>query len=425
MTELKIGSGTKPEDRPAVLAYQKAMKNRFASYAKEPNGDPLKEDLYFGDSELKVHNEWQRRMKRAITSGWGVIVSHEEYELIVKGTLPTATPAKRRKIWFLSAPGSGADANIGPAFEVGRFCQDVLKLNHIALVFPKGGYLGLMGGDPGLSYLDVTYSIYKKIEWELDNCPDINDPEFELWFSAYSQSQDGVEDAVEILFGDGCVVNGVTYGPGKYRHLRDRINGLLAFGNPSRQNRHPKSGPGYERPRPLVGWGIARKVRPLWLVDKVWDITTTGDFYACVADRVRPLFYEWFIRAETEIPFVVYCAQIILPAISNMIPVVGPFLGPLFPMAMVLQTGMTSLLPLLTGITGQLGSATSTPNPELLKLLSVQGLLTNLPDLMTLVMALPGLQAHGEYHLPKAEFDGRTGIQVGCDIVAAFRKKEK
>ena len=36
--------------------------------------------------------------------------------------------------------------------------------------------------------------------------------------------------------------------------------------------------------------------------------------------------------------------------------------------------------------------------------------------------ALPGIQTHGEYHLPKPEFGGRTGIQVGCDILAAFRR---
>jgi hypothetical protein len=36
--------------------------------------------------------------------------------------------------------------------------------------------------------------------------------------------------------------------------------------------------------------------------------------------------------------------------------------------------------------------------------------------------SLPGIQTHGEYHLPKPEFGGRTGIQVGCDILAAFRR---
>jgi hypothetical protein len=36
--------------------------------------------------------------------------------------------------------------------------------------------------------------------------------------------------------------------------------------------------------------------------------------------------------------------------------------------------------------------------------------------------ALPGIQTHGEYHLTKPEFGGRTGVQVGCDILTAFRR---
>ena len=58
----------------------------------------------------------------------------------------------------------------------------------------------------------------------------------------------------------------------------------------------------------------------------------------------------------------------------------------------------------------------------MIELLSPTGVLTNIPGLIQLIAALPGLQAHGEYHLPKSEFNGRTGIQVGCDIVAAFRR---
>ncbi len=32
---------------------------------------------------------------------------------------PSPPPVARRKIWFYSAPGSGADANVGPAYDVG------------------------------------------------------------------------------------------------------------------------------------------------------------------------------------------------------------------------------------------------------------------------------------------------------------------
>lgn len=52
----------------------------------------------------------------------------------------------------------------------------------------------------------------------------------------------------------------------------------------------------------------------------------------------------------------------------------------------------------------------------------MQGILTSLPDLLGLLAALPGLQSHGAYHLPVAEFGGKTGPQVGYDHIAAFRR---
>jgi hypothetical protein len=66
---------------------------------------------------------------------------------------------------------------------------------------------------------------------------------------------------------------------------------------------------------------------------------------------------------------------------------------------------------LLSVIPGGTAGASQPPNPELLKLLSFQGLLTSLPDMVGLITALPGLQSHGMY-------DHRPGF----DIVAAFRR---
>jgi hypothetical protein len=49
---------------------------------------------------------------------------------------PAPPPADRRRVWFYSTPGLGADANVGPAFDLGEFCRTVPHLNHIPLVFP-------------------------------------------------------------------------------------------------------------------------------------------------------------------------------------------------------------------------------------------------------------------------------------------------
>lgn len=356
-------------------------------------------DGYYGNSDAAFTREMQRRLGLPQT---GKFDETTAARVGYAGVLA----APRRPIWIYTAPGSGADWWVGPSFELGEWCKKVLHLNHQPIGYAKGGYLGLMGGPPDLSYLDVVASLSAELRRLLSANPDVTkameargvDPhapvDVELWFSGYSQSADGIEDALEELFGAG----------GEFELIRDRINGVLQFGNPSKETT-----------------GIARKTRAAWLRPLVRNITTTGDFYAEALDEIRPLFYEWFIRAETELPFVVYSAQIIVPALVNL---VAPFLGGLAsPLAVPILAGATGARADMLGtvIGGVLG-AKEQPNPKLIELLSVRGVLTNIPQLITLLAALPGLQAHGEYHLPKPEFDGRTGIQVACDIVAAFRR---
>lgn len=386
---LRVGSSDQRGDD--VSHWQKWAQEYAKSYAALMG--PV--DGFFGNSDKAFVVEMQTRLRK---SGHAVAVTGEfdEKTAQVVGYKTGGAPVTRRKIWMYTAPGSGAPWNIGPSFELGKWCEEVLKINHQPVGFPIGGYLGLMGGDPGFSYIDVITAQKVELARLLRTNPDIDDPDVELWFSGYSQSADGMLSALLELFGDG----------GEFAHLRSRINGCIVYGNPAKQ-----------------GTGIARKVFPKWLNDLTQNVTTNGDFYAMATDRIRPLFYEWFIRAETEVPFVVYTAQIILPAIANLIPVIGPLLGPLFPVALALQLGMSTLIPLLTQVVGGTNGTTQKPNPELVELLTVQGVLTNLPELLTLIKSLPGLQAHGEYHLPKPEFNGRTGIQVACDIVAAFRRK--
>ncbi|OBK14100.1 hypothetical protein [Mycobacterium asiaticum] len=304
-----------------------------------------------------------------------------------------------RPIWCYSAPGSGVPWWVGPPFDLGEWCKNVLNLNHQPIGYPIGGYMGLMGGDPGLSYLDVIAALKAELRRLVATCPDLNDPNVEFWFFGYSQSADGIKRAVAELFGPG----------GEFARLRSRINGIIAFGDPTKPDT-----------------GIARLVwtAPDWVTALTHSITNqspTPDFYAEAADRIRPLFYEWFIRAETELPFVIYTGQIIIPALLNL---VAPFLGSLAsPLALPILAGATgapaaALAPIVGGVLG----SNEKPNPELIKLLSVQGLLTSAPDLIAVLMAMPGIGVHGDYHAPKPEFGGRSGYQVGCDIVAGFRR---
>lgn len=403
-----------------ILAWQEWAYRYAKSYASLIGP----KDAYFGNGEELFVKKMQGKLGVPETGQFGVLEA--SLTGFKPGSVAVSPPtAVRRKVWFYSNAGSGSNEFAGPPFEVGEQCLKVLKINHQPVRSAIGGYLGLLGGDPEFSYNDVIYDQYKSIEWLLDHNPDINDPDLELWFSGYSQKADGLEDALEILFGDGGFIipkTGEICGPGKYRHLRSRINGVIQFGNPSRQPGKTKVG---NNP---PGYGIARKKRPAWLNALVWDIVTQSpgapDFYAAVTDDIRPLFYEWFIEAETEIPFVIYTAQIVIPALLNL---VAPFLGSLGgaanPLATSVLAGATGLPMNLLGtlVSGVAGSSKK-PNPKLIELLSIQGVLTNIPQLIFLLTQVSGVQTHGEYHLSKVEFGGRTGIQVGYDIVAGFRR---
>ncbi|MFA5707951.1 peptidoglycan-binding domain-containing protein [Mycolicibacterium sp.] len=378
-------------------------------------------DGYYGADEAAFTREMQRRLGLVQDGIFG-----DRLASAVGYTWPgAATPPvveTRRPIWFYSNPGSGAGWDIGPGFVVGEMVagkrwnhpgRQSLRINHQPVGSIIGGYLGLMGGDPKHSYLDVIADQKREIARLLRVNPDViaalhareSDPTaavaVELWFQGYSQKADGVLEAVAELFGDG----------GEFAVIRDRINGVIVHGNPA-----------------APGTGIARKTFPAWLDAITHNINTDDDFYAVARDRIRPLFYEWFIRAETELPFVVYTAQIILPALLRL---VAPFLagagGLGNPMIVTAATQAISMATgvgggLLSGIVGQVTQTNEKPNPDLIELLSVQGVLTHLGDLIELVRALPGLQSHGAYHLPRPEFGGRDGQMVAYDIVANFRR---
>lgn len=321
-------------------------------------------------------------------------------------TPPSPPPPAYRKIWFYSAPGSGAAWWVGPAFDVGEWCKNVLHINHQPINFPIGGYMGLMGGDPGLSYNDVIAAEGASLEYNLANNPDIDDPDLELWLGAYSQSADGMKCAVNRLFGDGHGPGTNNDGvPGRFSALRSRINGLILFGDPTRQPGQTKVG------NSPPGWGIARKVFPQWLNDLTWSITAEGpgapDFYAACDDEIRPLFYAEIVQAETSLPFIAHVLKIALPVVSG-IPLIGTFLAP--------------ILALAAPIMGLVAGPDEPVDAKIEQLLSLQGILTNLPALFKLLGALPGIQSHGSYYDPHPEFGGRTGIQVACDAVAGFRR---
>lgn len=221
--------------------------------------------------------------------------------------------------------------------------------------------------------------------------------------SGYSQSADGFKRAILDLFGDG----------GEFVVHRDRLRRVICFGDPTRQPGPTKIG------NDPPGWGIARLDTPQWLDDITYSITTHFDLYACTTDdTIVALFYPWFVKAETSLTFVGYSAQIVIPAIASYFGIAGPLLGG------VLGAGGAALLAAVTGIGLPLMTQLITtfvdappPDPRLVEALTAQGVLGDIPRLIKTLVVLGGIQTHGEYHLPKPEFGGRTGIEVGIQLV--------
>jgi hypothetical protein len=156
--------------------------------------------------------------------------------------------------------------------------------------------------------------------------------------------------SVARLFGDG----------GRYAHLRPRINGVIAFGDPTRKPGATKVG------NTPPGHGISNWAAPDWLEALTWSITNqtpTPDFYACCNSKIARMAYEVIVRAETELPFVIYIGQIIIPALLNLI---APFAGGLgSPLALPILAGAAglpvgALAPIVGGITGSMNN--QTPN---------------------------------------------------------------
>lgn len=377
---------------PEIRAWQDWAYANYKSYADLIGA----KDAYYGLGEQAFTREQQRRLGLPQT---GVFDEFTAARVGFKGAKPIA----RRKIWIYTAPGSGADWWLGPSFDLGERCKNVLHLNHQPLSFQKGGYLGLMGGDPGFSYNEVTWDQCKSLEYNLRNNPDIADPALEIWGSGYSQSADGMEDAYEYLFGDpGFVHPGDhtrTPSTGEFAHLRSRLNGLVQFGNPSTK-----------------GTGIANKVRPPWLDKLIRNVNYDNDFYAVAPDAIRRNFYAIIVEADMSLPFFVHVLKVAGPVIMGF----APFLGPFAPLALAAMTGLTMLTPLLSGLMGQAQGGALPGDVELdrklTEMLSVTGLISNLPGLIGLIAALPGLQAHGGYPFDPVMMDRAYAF------VASFRR---
>ena len=353
----------------------------------------------------------------------------------------------------LSAPGSGADWWMGPPFNMCEWLKDNLGVHHWPCGYPKGGYLGLMGGSSAQSYIDTIaledVEVERRIREDVlasygirlaPGQPVTADVvaklprDFKLLLAGYSQSADGIIRSAARLFGDG----------GVFELLRPFLVGIVAFGNPARQGGPTRYG------RNPKGKGISQWIAPSWLarliIDIVTETPTAPDFYACNTSQIAHIAYQVVINAETELPFLVYLAKLVIPALLGLLSggllsgggggggLLGGLLGGLGGLSGGLGglLGMTGAVPLLSSVTGMSGTAL-TPlvaaaqtgsddsaeavSAEIAQKLTLAGIVTSIPELIGLLMALPGIQTHGGYEEPKPEFGGLTGVQVALNQV--------
>lgn len=435
------------QQHPAIPAAKVILEARYSSYAAGVNDGSPFYTVRFGE----VLREFGRRVNDDIaknkrpgpkipTPGVFDWATQVQLGIIARAAgTPTpaqpAPPAKLTDTWLLSAPGSGVPWNVGPPFELGEIMLRENGVHHLPLGYQIGGYMGFMGGDSKDSYLDIIR--YCDVENERRIREDILPKygihllpgevitaeqvkrlpaKFKLVLVGYSQSAEALIRSAARLFGDG----------GVFELLRPFLKAVIAFGNPVRVGGATRYG------RTPPGSGISDWRPPAWLAALVIDIVNEGpgapDFYACTTSRIAKLAYGVIVRAETELPFVMFLAKIVIPAMLNLLTMglAGGAFGGLFGGLL----GNTAAIPLLGGATGLSGNAL-TPlmgmaqadiDPagdaiirQIVDMLTPLGLLGSLPELIGLLIGLQGIAVHGDYFAPKPEFGNRNGVQVAID----------
>lgn len=421
---LKIGSSDQKGDD--VTHWQRWAVKYAPAYAALMG--PV--DGFYGTSDGNFTFEMKRRL---IASGHPLVLNNvfdEQTAEIVgyKGSSQAGgvVVSRRAGAWFYSMPGSGANWDVGPSLEVGKYAE-AKGFRHQGVSFAQGGYLGLMGGDSSLSYVESNDDMKKSLYALHDMNPDLQNllgqldrgeratQPLDLIYSAYSKSADGLEDWIDEAFGPG----------GRYEKARGWIRLVINFGNPSKQDDKDGGAPGWDP----AGWGIARKIRSAWLKKLVVSITNPMDFYALVPnnEKLRPVFYAEIITADAELPYFAHILNIGVQVALQTIPLIGPLLGGLGGgIGTSIIGGMAGLpgqlMPLFTQFAGQSGQAShdTDVDAKLIEMFTIQGLISTLPQLIGLIAALPGLQNHGLYGQPFPELGNRSGEQVGRDLIDLF-----
>lgn len=124
---------------PELRPFQEWLSREFASYAG------IKADEYYGNDEVRVVTEAQRR--------YGLPVTGEADDAFLEraGYQPSRGLVRTSETWVYTAAGTSGQWWMGPQFDVGEAAKAAGR-NHQPLAYPAGGFLGLMGADPARQY---------------------------------------------------------------------------------------------------------------------------------------------------------------------------------------------------------------------------------------------------------------------------------
>lgn len=375
MTDFTLGA-----QGPEVKAFQEFMNRKFSSYSTLPV------DSYYGNHDRDVVNEAKRRLGLPQDG-----IADEAF--LVRVGFRAGNLAPQSSTWWYSAAGTFVRWWVGPPFLVGQAMKQAGR-NHQPVDYPAGGFFT---GDPSISYLDsITILRNEFVRCVLQN------PTGNIGVIGYSQSADGLIRACDAEFGEG----------GRLAHRRDDLKRIITFGSPVR----PPGATALSGTPP--GSGIARWYTPDWLRPLTTDILLPKDMYGCARDdTLIPDFYPIFIRAETELPFVLYLFQVILPEILTKFGL-GGLMGGILGQPMVSLLALTAgvnpigLATLMTGI-----SRAPAPDPQVVAQFNAFGALNDVARLIRTFQVLIEFATDNDHVQYESEpaFAGRTGLQVAIE----------
>ena len=147
--------------------------------------------------------------------------------------------------------------------------------------------------------------------------------------------------------------------------------------------------------------GISRLTYEPWLERLVSDINYPNDFYAVAKDKIRPAMFGIIVEAEMELPFFVHVLRLAARIVPDWLTLFngGGAFGPLAQLGIGAATGLgnNQMFGQMMGLAGSSGD--QKVDDDLYNLLKPTGLISvsSAVDLIGLIAALPGLQAHGGY----------------------------